>query len=128
MGETIKLTTWNVQGLNNTNKRQTVLRILKKRKINIIALQECYISDKNISLIINEWQGAVHYTSSTGRSKGLITLFSPDIKPETILLTVKKERYIISEIIVGSQKLAIINIYAPCEEKEKINILNELST
>ena len=127
MTHELQFATWNVQGLRNEKKRKAIIRLLQKEKLNVIALQECYLDTQAINIVSKEWKGEIHFSESQGRSKGLITLF--DIKTEGVKITKKEtnERFIISEIEIGEEHFLVINVYAPCEDREKRQFLIELT-
>ena len=56
----------------------------------------------------------------------MVTIFEKQIKKNSEHIE-SKERYIISEIKVEDRSIMVINAYAPCDDKGKINFLTELS-
>ena len=119
--------TWNVQGLKNNNKRKSICRLLNKENYTFCALQETYLQSTDVSALKKEWKGVIHYAEGKGRSKGLLTLFNKNLEPNQIYLKETKDRFIISEIKRGESKITVINAYAPCDEREKILFLEELT-
>ena len=126
--ENIKFGSFNSRGLNNKLKRQTLFRKFKIDKLDIIAIQESFVaSDKVMNNIFSEWRGVVHHSKSSGRSKGLITLFSSKFDANDISNTYLSDRIIISRIKIKSEIIFVINIYAPCLDRDKVQFLDVLS-
>ena len=74
--ENVRILTWNCRGLRNKKKRSCILRLLKKNRYDIIALQKTYLTEEEISLIQNQWRGTIHMASGSKHSSGIIILFS----------------------------------------------------
>lgn len=55
--ETLKLISWNINGLNSARKRQHV-----KQKCNIICLQEAHIKKTDCKYIVNKRLGEEYYS------------------------------------------------------------------
>ena len=119
MGQPAKVLSLNVQGLNNKKKRNVLFRLIKKEGIQIAALQETHITEKDLDMIRKEWGGLVHESIGTNRSKGLLTLFDKSLHYEDTEIIEKTERMIISATTIHHQRYFIINIYSPCVENEK---------
>ena len=127
MAKDLKFMTLNVQGLRNVKKRKTLFRLIREDKISFAALQETYLTKEDLNILQKEWPGTIHLSAGTKRSKGLITIFDKKIEEKNITHIESKERYIMSEIKVEDRSMMVINAYAPCDDKGKINFLTELS-
>ena len=74
--KSMKIITFNTSGLRNTKKRNSVFKILKKEKADIIALQETYLLGKEKPMIEAEWGGKAVIGQGTVRSMGQMILIS----------------------------------------------------
>ena len=116
----LKLASFNVRGFKKHKKRSTVLRNIKLENIDIAALQETHLSDESeIQHLERQWGGTVHFSFGTNRSKGLVTLFNENIDEKDIKLLFRNDRILVSSVLIDSEKLIVINVYAPCIENEK---------
>ena len=125
MRDRVKIVTLNVQGINNQKKRKTLIRLFKKDSINILALQETYLTSKDMDLVEKEWGGTVHMSEGSNRSKGLLTLFDKSFLNDDVTMIFKNDRMILSSVIKETKKYFIANIYSPCIEQDKERFLLE---
>ena len=94
-----------------------------------MSLQETHVGDVGlIRDIKSQWGGPIHVTPGTGAGKGLFTLFSPKYQDSETELVYRNERIIISKLVISSEILTIVNVYAPCENPDKINFLKSLAS
>ena len=63
----------------------------------------------------------------TNRSKGIITLFSKSIAPHNVNLLFKSERCLTNSFCFDNHVVAVVNIYGPCVDSEKITFINNLN-
>lgn len=105
-----------------------VLGFMKQEKMDIVALQESYLLDKDITQMETEWGGVIHHSEGTTKSKGVTTFFSKRMKAFSTELVFKTERIVISAITLQHEKVFIVNVYGPCSEKAKVIFLNDVST
>ena len=122
----LKIASFNVRGFRNRKKISSVISYLKKEKYDIISLQETHILKSEKQYLQSQWKGEVHISEYTTHSKGLCTLFSKKFQSENIKLVYESSRILISSVKVNSQTIFIVNVYAPCIEKEKSNFLTYL--
>ena len=127
MVQNLNFITFNVRGLKNKTKRNSILNLLKTYKNSIIALQETYINENDIRIIEKEWGGEIHFSNARGRSNGLITLFSKNIPFEKVKCVIAEERILLSKINFGSYVIYIVNVYSPCINSEKPVFLRQVS-
>ena len=124
----LKLATFNTRGLKRKIKRFTLLRTLKQANMDVICLQETHaLNEFEQREIYLQWGGLMHHAPGSNRSKGLLTLFSPRFKESDIKEVFKSERILISSIKMDKELIFIVNVYAPCENGDKIEFLQFLS-
>ena len=101
----------------NKNKRHTIFSFFRKRKYDIIGLQECHISTaKKAEQWEMQWGGKLFYSLGTNQSLGHITLVSKSCISHD-------DRSILLETSTNNSKLLIANIYAPQSPTDKIAFL-----
>lgn len=93
--EAFSVCTLNARGLKNKIKRKSLFKELKTKKMDIICLQETYLSMKELKMIKREMGGIIHFSPAVGRSMGLITHFSTKIEQDKVELIYKAERILI---------------------------------
>ena len=126
MALNLSLMTWNVRGMRNKKKRDTIFRILKLNKVDIVFLQETYLLEEDMSSIDKQWGGTIHYLPGTHHSGGLLTLFSNKIDTNDISLLGKSDRSITSRFGFVDEQITLHNIYAPCVLNERIRFFQKL--
>ena len=122
----LKAMSHNVQGIRNNQKRSVLLKMFRKEKYDIVCLQETHLLSDETKLIESHWKGPKHVSGGTTRSKGLCTLFAVKHNADNIKLVYTDERIIISSLVVDKETIFIVNVYAPCIEKEKSQFLVHL--
>lgn len=71
----MRILSWNVKGLNASDKRGRIKKFLDSSKVDIILLQESKLSQDSFDNIISKWcLWKVVHVPSLGASGGLITL------------------------------------------------------
>ena len=66
----------NVRGLRKKKKRRALFFQFKKRKFDIIALQDTHLTMQDKNMIESEWCGKIHLLPGSNHQNGLLTLFS----------------------------------------------------
>ncbi|WP_419583966.1 hypothetical protein, partial [Thiolapillus sp.] len=106
--------------MKNKNKRHTIFSFFRKRKYDIIGLQECHISTaKEAEQWEMQWGGKLFYSLGTNHSLGHITLVSKSCMQNTQCIY-HDNRIILLETSTNNSKLLIANIYAPQSPTDKI--------
>lgn len=130
LDEPLTVATLNIRGIRNPKKRSTVLRNLKRERLDIVSLQETYLlSQQDERDIVSEWDGILHFSpADSHNSKGLVTLFNKKFRDCEINLIFKSNRVLISAIKINNENIFVVNVYSPSDEdKEKIKFLDELN-
>ena len=75
-----------------------------------------------------EWGGKMIGSHGTNHSRGVITLLKPklDVNIEQIIRD-KSGRYILAEALVEGEKFVFLNIYAPNDQTQQVQLLRRLS-
>ncbi|GFR80034.1 Pol-like protein [Elysia marginata] len=126
MANKLNILTLNVQGLRDDKKRKTMLRLFKKEKIHVIALQETYITKEKFKTLGKEWVWVIHFAEGTKRSKGHITLFDKSLEADKVQQVYHSDRIIISSLDHEEGTFHIVNVYSPNKDQEKMQFMNQL--
>lgn len=130
--QSLKLATYNVNGLNNPVKRGTILSKLKKDKVQIAYLQETHLNAIEHAKLNR--MGIRHVFSSSDRSghkRGVAILLARGVNYEHMSeLTDSEGRYV---MIIGKLEgtlVSLLNVYAPpgCGWLFYRKILNMMTT
>ena len=66
------ITSMNVQGIGDTNKRRDVLNVLKSKHSNIVCLQDTHLTDKDILFTRSIWGYECYFNKfSSSQSRGV---------------------------------------------------------
>jgi len=114
MAGSLKLITWNVQGIGHVIKRKKILTHLKKQKPDIVLLQKTKLSDIELSKLRRDWVGQVYSSSYSQNKRGVAILFNKNLP---FILKHKESdpegRFILITGSILNHHIAILNIYAP---------------
>jgi len=132
------IASWNTRGKNDSNhhsKWKTITRIMRLRKIAILAVQEARIKDKNEATKIEEETPRIKVISNGEFSNKLGTAFAINLD----LIKANEEGIVILHKIIipnrvaqlriawgEDQELNIINIYAPNNDAEKTEFFKDV--
>lgn len=125
----VRITSLNVNGLNEKEKRHKLFFWLKERNADIVLLQETHIdNDETLSRIKTEWQGDIHASYGTTAARGVAILVKPKLNLN--LQFVEKDqhgRYIIIKLDIDEKQLILINVYAPNEGGQKRKFIKDIA-
>lgn len=108
----LRIMSWNVNGLNSANKRRRVFHWIKKQKCDIIGMQETHIKRSDSKYIMNKYIGEEFYSLTDKKKRGVVTYINKNLNPKKVFSD-KQGRYIAMEITNQNEKNLIINLYAP---------------
>ena len=114
MSGSLKLVTWNVQGIGHVIKRKKILTHLKKQKSDIVLLQETKLSDTEHLKLRRDWVGRVYFSSHSQNKRGTAILIHKNIP--FILEHEEKDpegRFILITGSILKKHITILNVYAP---------------
>ena len=118
----------NVRGIRDQIKRRSVFLFLKDFNANIYFLQETYSELKDEIIWKNEWGGEIFFSHGTNHSKGVCILINP-ITPSQVdyCYSNNSGRIVLITITFGSQKLSLCNVYAPNNQTNQLEFMQELN-
>ena len=127
MADVFKLVSLNVKGISNFKKRRTMFTWCRKRKADIIFLQETHSTIKTDTQWKNEWGAEIITCHGSSNSRGVAILFKNgfDCTIHQRILD-PLGRYLILKIDIKDKTYVIINVYAPNKDKDLISFFNNL--
>ena len=118
----------NVRGIRDLIKRRSIFSFLKDFKANIYFLQETYSGLKDEIIWKNEWGGEIFFSHGTNHSKGVCILINPTIHCQVdYCYSNESGRIVLIRITFGSKKLSLCNIYAPNNQTNQLEFMQELN-
>ena len=127
MADVFKLVSNNVKGISNFQKRRTMFTWCRKRKADIIFLQETHSTIKIETQWKNECGAEIITSHGSSNARGVAILikagFDCSIHQQILDLT---GRYIIVKAVIKDKSYVLINIYAPNRDKDLINFFKNL--
>ena len=118
MAKLFKLVSLNVTGINNFHKRRAIFTWCRKRKADVIFLQETHSKEESKKQWVNEWSGKIVYSHGSPNSCGVEVLIRNGfncIIHNTIIDP--SGRYIILKVDIEDKVYVLINIYVPNKNK-----------
>lgn len=108
------VTTWNVNGVKDRVKQQTVLQHLKKLSSDIVFLQELHLKPGEIKWLKKQWVGEAYESNYTSKSRGVGILISKNL-PFTLISkqTDTEGRFLILNCEIFGEKYTLVNTYSP---------------
>ena len=128
----LKIATLNVRGLNNDQKRKTILKWCKDKNIDIACFQESFLTEnsKQLALLRREWSGDVFVCPAPSpHSCGVITLLKHKLQCEVISKHVSNDgRKLLLNMKIDNKIYTVVNVYAPNLVNTRKDFFKRLST
>lgn len=113
-GIRIKISSWNCRGLQKLEKVKQVMSRLNSMHSDIMLLQETHLLSSQEAKIRRRWQGSVYSAPFTSQARGVMILIHKSIPFQvTRVIKDKAGRYVILQGTLITEKIILINIYAP---------------
>ena len=118
----------NVRGLREIKKRKAIFMYLKKKKADIIYLQETHSCNASEKQWKRDWGGEIIFSHGTNSSKGVAILINP-VSKCTIdqVLCDPGGRYIVANVKMSDKCFNLINTYAPNDDKDQVKFFDNLN-
>lgn len=113
----VKLASFNVNGMQNENKRRGIFNYLRSFHSDIILLQETHSTPEVERVWANEWGSQIIFNHGTSAARGVAILFgrhSP-ISLESLKIDLEG-RYIIADLKIEDHVFVLVNVYGPNED------------
>ena len=112
----IQIATYNVRGLGEENKRAEIFHYIRKKKFDIIFMQECHNVDKIQKWWSSQWGNKIWFSHGSSNLKGVAILFSKKVSDKIQIHNTIQDldgRYVILYLTLKGFKLVLANIYGP---------------
>lgn len=111
----LKIASFNINGVLNPVKRGKILSKLKKDKIHIAFLQETHLNDSEHTKLNKSGYKHVFFSShGSGRRRGVATLISSAVNYEHVSENKDKEgRFVMVTGRIGGLLVSLLNVYVP---------------
>ena len=118
MANLFKLVSLNVRGINNFHKRRAIFTWCRKRKADVIFLQETHSQEESEKQWMNEWEGKIYYSHGSPNSCAVAVLIRNGFNC-TIQNTIidPSGHFIALKVDLEDKVYVLINIYAPNKDK-----------
>ncbi|GMI83778.1 hypothetical protein HRI_002047100 [Hibiscus trionum] len=113
--------TWNVMGLGRPEKLRLVVKTINRNKASIVFIQESKLQCMK-SQQMNRLKGSkfeMAFSPSVGTAGGLILLWDPKIFQVQRCEIVERIVVLIGKILKINARVAVINVYAPNNQRER---------
>ena len=118
----------NVRGIRDQLKRRSIFAYLKDHSPKIIFLQETYSEPSDEMIWKSEWGGEIFFSHGTKHSKGVCILIHPTMQSKIdCIFNSNTGRMVLIAMEFNSLKLSLCNVYAPNNQSEQLNFLQELN-
>ena len=118
----------NVWGIRDQIKRRSVFSFLKDQKAYIYFLQETYSEPNDEKVWKKEWGGEVFFSHGTKHSKGVCILINPTAQIQVnYSYSDNSGRIVLITISLSGHKLTLCNIYAPNNQANQLQFMQELN-
>ena len=118
MADLFKLVSLNVRGISNFHKKRTMFTWCRKRKADVIFLQETHSKEDSEKQWANEWGGKAFFSHGSPNSCGVAILISNNFNCVIQKSIVDPQgRFIILKAGIQDKVYILVNIYAPNKDK-----------
>lgn len=113
-GRTLKLMTWNVQGLNHPIKRKKVLTFIKSQRCDIAFLQETHLLTQDSRKLCRDWVGHVSASCWNSHSRGVAILVHKQMQFKCNRESIDDAGWVLLILVeIQGHKVILANVYAP---------------
>ena len=125
---TLKLISLNVRGIIDSRKRRKVFTWFSKQKADIVCMQETHCTKSKLNSFKNSWNGLSYYgLTDSAYSRGVGILFNSKLNIVVHSVQYGNDgRQMLINVDIEGKPFTIVNIYAPNEEKSRINFFQSL--
>lgn len=133
----MQIISWNIRGLGSSVKKRFVLKLIKKRKPDMVLIQETKLETIDVCLVQNLWgSGDFGFacSSASGASGGLLAIWNKVIplwnkvffNPVNIIC--HRSFIFLQGVIKAEFPCIVVNMYAPNEVVSRRGVWEELVT
>lgn len=119
--------TYNVRGLRDFSKRNTIFQFLRESSLNIICLQETHSEISDTKSWEAEWGAPIFFSHGTRQSSGIAILLRDKYEIMNHENNIPGRMMTIS-ISIQNQLIAISNIYSPNKNEDQVQFYKKVYT
>lgn len=117
MADFINVYSQNCRGIKMVDKRRDLFQFIRKKKYNIICLQDVHIESNMESYVKSEWGYNIYLSPYTGNSRGVMILLNNNFECDVgRVLKDPNGNFIIIDISIQGKKVTVANIYSPNDD------------
>ena len=121
MSTNIHISSLNVRGLRNKEKREKIFTWLKDQSLSIIFLQETHSSNEIMNIWEKQWGSKAYFSGNSSQSKGVAILINNNFNYNIIeYRDLMPGRLQTLEIEINDKNLTLINIYGPNKDDTSV--------
>lgn len=122
----MKINSWNVRGINASDKRKRIKRLVDDMKSDIVLLQETKLSQESYEKTLFKWsKWSSFHSPSIGASGGLAVLWNPLLIQGQLIH--QHQNWQMVQISNFEISFLIINVYGPNSTQDKLKIWDALT-
>ena len=122
----MKIISWNVRGLNASDKRQRIRQVIDSLQADIILLQETKLSQNKFDKIIVSWKKwKAYHMQGLGASGGLAVLWNPLTVNSQLLH--QESNWQLININAFDISFILINVYGPTSTFDKARLWESIT-
>nr|BAC82605.1 pol-like protein [Tetraodon nigroviridis] len=126
--ESFRVGTLNVNGARVAEKRALVFDTARRKRVEVLFLQETYSDEHNQADWAKEWEGQVVLSHLSTASGGVGLLFLRSFTPTSVEVEhVVKGRCLLVTACFNERTVVFINVYAPTNGTERKSFLEKVS-
>lgn len=122
-----KTMSFNVRGLREEKKRASIFRFIRRKKADIVFIQEAHSKIIDETNWKNEWGGNLLFNHGAYNARGVLTLIKPNLDFKLVNLDLDQNgRLQIINCYIQNSPFKLINIYAPNTITARVNFFKEV--
>lgn len=122
-----KIMSFNVRGLREEKKRASIMRFIRRKKCDIIFIQEAHSKVIDEINWKNEWGGEVIFNHGAHNARGVITLIKPNLDFKLINLDSDRNgRLLHIDCYIQGTPFKLVNVYAPNTPTARLNFFKDI--
>ena len=131
--DTIKIASFNVNGAGNYDKQKDILDYIRKKKFDIIMLQETHWKTESENYVRNLWGYNCFVCGQSSAKNGVSILFNNTFQ-YTVHKVLKDDingTYLILDVSIFDERYTITNVYGPSNRDDPdyfVNLFNKIET
>lgn len=120
----LELITLNVNGIRGATKRRAIFKSIRKRKADIVFLQETHSTVQEERLWSAEWGGRMLFAHGLSNARGVAILLARNSQVEIVNHMGDADgRLLVAHVQTGETTLTLLNAYAPTADRPEEQIL-----